>query len=74
MTEIPENLFIHMDELNHSLYEPVPFDLIKAEEYRTLSAEAKLLYGLLLNRVYISRNNDMADSKRRIFVYFTIEG
>ena len=40
--------------------------------YSTLSALAKILYGLLLDRVSLSHRNKWIDENGRIYVYMTI--
>jgi hypothetical protein len=41
--------------------------------YSKVSAEAKLLYGLLLDRVGLSVNNGWRDENGSVFIYFTLE-
>ena len=47
--------------------------LLQHEEYQGLSAEAKLLYSLFLDRVGISIRNGWRDKQRRVYIIFTIE-
>ncbi|HEY5557767.1 replication initiator protein A [Acetobacterium sp.] len=49
----------------------VPKELITNEKYRQMSAESKLLYGLLLDRVSLSRKNGWVDDQGRVFIIFT---
>jgi len=49
----------------------VPLELIENPIYSKLSSDAKLLYGLLLNRNSLSIKNDWSDSQGRIFIYFS---
>ena len=65
--ELEEKLYIHKDELDYPSFIPVPIELIKGDEFREVSASAKLLYGLLLSRTYIANKNGMIDEKGRIF-------
>ncbi len=71
--ELEEKLYIHKDELDYPSFIPVPIELIKGDEFREVSASAKLLYGLLLSRTYIANKNGMIDEKGRIFLYMTLE-
>ena len=71
--KLPEKLFIHKDELDYALFVPVPVELIKAKEFRNISADAKLLYGFLLSRTFIANKNKMFDENERLYVFMTIE-
>lgn len=53
----------------------VPFFLLQREEYKSLSADAILLYALLLNRTYLSDRNPelFSDESGEIYVIFTID-
>ena len=42
------------------------------ERFKELSAEAKILYGILLDRVSLSKKNKWLDERGRIFVYMKI--
>ncbi len=44
------------------------------ERFRGLSSDAKVLYGILLDRVEMSRRNGWIDKENRVFVYMTISG
>lgn len=49
----------------------VPKELMTNPEYKDLSAESKLLYGVLLDRVSLSRKNNWVDELGRIFIIYT---
>lgn len=51
----------------------VPRLLVTGEEYRQVSAEAKLLYGMLLDRMGLSARNGWYDGENRVYIYYTIE-
>ena len=51
----------------------VPKVLCTKEEFRNLSSDAKLLYGLLLDRVSLSQRNGWIDEEGRVYVIFTLE-
>ena len=42
------------------------------DEYKDLSAEAKLLYGLMLDRMQLSAINGWCDKNGEVFIFFTI--
>lgn len=51
----------------------IPKVLFTDKRFADLSAEAKILYGILLDRMELSARNHWLDSKGRVFIYFTIE-
>ena len=51
----------------------VPKVLCTEEEFRKLSSDAKLLYGLLLDRVSLSQKNGWVDEDGRVYVIYTLE-
>ena len=48
----------------------IPKMLFTNERFKTISAEAKILYGLLLDRMNRSAKNGWQDEKGRIFIHF----
>ncbi|MGN0467232.1 MAG: replication initiator protein A [Acutalibacteraceae bacterium] len=42
------------------------------DEYKALSAEAKLLYGLMLDRMQLSTINGWCDKNGEVFIFYTI--
>lgn len=52
----------------------VPEILVDREEFRGLSAEAIILYSILLKQTGMSfKNNNWIDKEGRVFIYFTVE-
>lgn len=51
----------------------VPKLLITGEQFKTLSMEAKLLYGILLDRVSLSLRNGWVDEQNHVYIIYTIE-
>ena len=51
----------------------VPKIFFENEAYRSMSAEAKILYGFLLDRVSVSLKNGWKDEQDRVFIICTIE-
>jgi len=51
----------------------IPKTLFTDERFVNLSIEAKLLYGLMLDRMSISRMNGLIDSLDRVYIYFTLD-
>ena len=51
----------------------VPRLLIKDERFKGLSSDAKLLYGLMLDRMSLSMKNGWLDDENRAYIIYTIE-
>ena len=51
----------------------VPKLLSTGEQFRTLSMEAKLLYGILLDRVSLSLRHGWVDEQNHVYIIYTIE-
>lgn len=51
----------------------IPRQLITHPQFKPLSADAKLLYGMLLNRMSLSAKNGWRDDDGRVYIYFTIK-
>lgn len=54
-------------------YYRIPRALITGREFRHVSTDAKLLYGLLLDRMGLSSRNGWFDNQGRVFIYYTLE-
>ena len=57
---------------NFSFYR-IPRVLITGEKYRGLSTDAKLLYGLMLDRMGLSAKNGWYDDYDRVYIYYTVD-
>ena len=51
----------------------VPRLLIKDERFKQLSSDAKLLYGLMLDRMSMSMKNKWIDEMNRAYIIYTID-
>lgn len=51
----------------------IPKALFQDEYFRCLSSDAKILYGLMLDRMSLSIKNQWFDEKKRAYIYFSIE-
>ena len=51
----------------------IPKVLMSDPLFRTLSLEAKVLYGMMIDRLVLSTKNGWKDDEGRIYIYFTIE-
>ena len=50
----------------------VPKVLFAEPEFRALSTDARLLYGLMLDRMQLSIKNGWADEEGRIYIIYTV--
>ena len=51
----------------------IPKALFTAECFKSLSCEAKVLYGLMLDRMGLSMKNQWFDEENRAYIIFTVE-
>lgn len=51
----------------------IPKSLFTDQRFRGISTTAKVLYGLLLDRVSLSARNRWIDEEGRVYVYYTLE-
>ena len=51
----------------------VPRLLIKDERFKGLSSDAKLLYGLMLDRMALSMKNGWIDEENRAYIHYTLD-
>lgn len=64
--------YFYGDESNMFSFYRIPRQLIVGEQFRKLSTDAKLLYGLLLDRVGLSAKNGWYDEQGRVYIYYTV--
>lgn len=60
-------------EAEHFSFYRVPKLLVKDGRFRSLSSDAKLLYGLMLDRMSLSMKNGWLDEQNRTYIYYTLE-
>ena len=73
---MPSNLnldYYYGSEAEQFSFYRVPKTLLTDPCYKSVSIEAKVLYGLLLDRMGLSVRNGWMDCDRRIYIYFTQE-
>jgi len=51
----------------------IPKALFTDERFGKLSSDAKVLYGLMLDRMGLSRKNGWIDKQDRVYIYFTLD-
>ena len=64
--------YIYDMEAEESSFVRVPKILLQHEAFQCISAEAKLLYCLLLDRTGISLRNGWKDKQNRVYIIFTV--
>lgn len=72
MQEIQFDFFRGTEAEQYTFYR-IPKVLFTAESFRVLSCEAKVLYGLLLDRMGLSIRNRWIDKDGRVYIIFTVE-
>lgn len=66
------NYFYGSQADQYSFYR-IPKALFKNDYFRGLSSDAKILYGLMLDRMSLSIKNQWFDHENRAYIYFSIE-
>lgn len=65
--------YYYGSESNQFSFFRIPRQLMTGKRFRRLSTEAKLLYGLLLDRMGLSAKNGWHDETGRIYIYYTLK-
>ena len=65
--------YFYGDESKEFSYFRIPRLLISNARFKNVSVEAKLLYGLLLDRMGLSSEHGWYDEDGRVFIYYTVE-
>lgn len=65
--------FFYGKESERYHYITIPKLLLTDEHFKSISVEAKLLYGCLLDRNSLSQKNGWLDEQNRVYVLYTIE-
>ena len=69
-----ENLdFYYGSEAEQFTFYRIPKILFVDKRFSNLSSDAKILYGLLLDRMSLSLKNGWLDGENRVYIYFTVE-
>ena len=65
--------YFYGDESEQFSYFRIPRLLVRSKKFKTLSTDAKLLYGLMLDRMGLSEEHGWYDEDGRVFIYYTVE-
>ena len=66
------NYYYGIEAEQFSFYR-IPKLLIKDARFKALSSDAKILYGLLLDRMSLSMKNRWLDEENRVYIHYTLE-
>ena len=72
MQELQFDYYRGMEAEQYTFYR-IPKVLFTAECFKSLSCEARVLYGLLLDRMSLSIKNRWFDEEDRVYIIFTVE-
>jgi hypothetical protein len=64
--------YYYGNQANQFTFYRIPKQLFVNPAFSGLSSDAKVLYGLMLDRMSLSIKNDWKDSGDRVFIYFTL--
>lgn len=65
--------YFYPEQADQYAFYRIPKRLFSDERFQQLSAEAKILYGLMLDRVSLSSKNNWIDENRRVYIIFTLK-
>ena len=64
--------FYYKNEADSYSFFRVPKLLFTEPKYKKLSADAKILYGMMLDRMALSIKNEWLDKDGKVFIYFKL--
>ena len=74
MPEVILSDYFYGDESEEFVFFKIPRQLITNPKFKHVSTDAKLLYGMLLDRMSLSARNNWYDSDTwRVYIYYTVE-
>lgn len=73
MSEVQVFDYYYGDESRQFSFYRIPRLLIRDKRFSKLSTDAKLLYGLMLDRMGLSARNGWYDSEGRVYIYYPLE-
>ncbi len=65
--------YFYGNEAEQFTFYRIPKLLITDDYFKSISSDAKILYGLMLDRMSLSSKNGWLDDKKRVFIYFSME-
>ena len=73
MPEVILSDYFYGQESEEFIYFKIPRLLITDQKFKHVSTDAKLLYGMLLDRMGLSAKNDWYDDHGRVYIYYTVD-
>lgn len=73
MDSKPEFKYFYGTESDSYTFYRIPKVLILDERFKRLSNDAKILYGLMLDRMSLSARNGWFDEEKRVYIYYSME-
>ena len=70
---MPTNDYYYGNEAEQYTFYRLPKALFTNTLYKKVSDGAKILYGLMLDRMGLSIKNSWLDEQNRVYIYFTLE-
>ena len=65
--------YFYGDQAEQFSFYRIPKVLFTDDRFRSISAEAKVLYGILLDRMCLSQKNGWFDDDGRVYIIFTLD-
>ncbi len=65
--------YFYSNQADQFTFYRIPKALFTDERFKPISAEAKILYGILLDRIGLSRKNNWLDENGRVFIIFRLD-
>ena len=73
MPEVILSDYFYGDESEEFIYFKIPRLLITDQKFKHVSTDAKLLYGMLLDRMGLSAKSNWYDDYGRVYIYYTVD-
>ena len=65
--------YFYFEQSEQFTFYRIPKSLFTDERFSVLSSDSKILYGLMLDRMGLSRKNGWVDKLGRVYIYFTLD-
>ena len=65
--------YFYGDESEQFVFFKIPHQLITDPKFKHISTDAKLLYGMLLDRMSLSAKHGWYDDTGRVYIYYTVD-
>lgn len=65
--------YVHVNECDHFSFYRIPKVFFTDDRFKAMPTEAKVLFGLMLDRVSLSKKNHWADENGHVYIIYTLE-